>query len=106
MSRQPEGRLVKHIQKLVSEKGGRSFKIHGGGKGEEAVFQEVGIPDLLVCYRGRFLGWEVKQPGEEPSRIQQYVLDEIEAAGGYPSVVTTVEEAAHLLTKVDKECDE
>ena len=102
---QPEARIVKRIQQAIAEKGGRAFKIHGGTKGEEAVFQEAGLPDLLVCYKGRFGGIEVKAPGGKPSRLQLYILDEIEAAGGFTAVVSTVEEVLDLLSKIEEEGD-
>jgi len=95
---QPEARLLKRIQSLLKEKGARSFKIHGDDN-----FQEVGIPDLLCCYRGRFVGLEVKMPGNEPSSVQKVVLNEIVSAGGYASVVSTVEEVSHLLAIIDWE---
>jgi hypothetical protein len=95
---QPERRLVRRIQLLIDERGGRCFKIHGG----DNPFQEVGIPDILACYRGRFLGLEVKLPGEEPSPMQWKVLDEIRAAGGIARVVRTVVEVTDLLDKLDK----
>lgn len=97
---QPEARLIKKVQALIRQKGGRSFKIHGGDP-----LQEAGIPDLLVCYRGRFVGLEGKQPGAKPSRRQKQVLDEIAAAGGITAVVTTVEEVVALLAKLEKEAD-
>jgi hypothetical protein len=98
---QPEGKLVKSIRRMIEKRGGRCFKIHGG----DNPFQEVGIPDLLCCYRGRFVGLEVKQLGEEPSPVQRVVLHEIVAAGGYASVVATVKSAEHLLADIDKEAD-
>ncbi len=101
MPRQPEGRLVKRIKAYVKGKGGRCFNIHGG----DNPYQEVGIPDLLICYRGRFVGLEVKQPGEEPTAKQKQVLHEIEAAGGRAVAVTTVEEVVDLLAKIDKGVD-
>jgi hypothetical protein len=95
---QPEARLVRRIQRYITERGGRCFKIHGG----DNPFQEAGIPDILVCFQGRFLGLEVKLPGEEPSPVQRKVLSEIKAAGGIARVVTTVEEVAALLDKLDR----
>jgi len=65
--------------------------------------QEVGIPDLLICYRGRFVGLEGKQPGESPSPKQKQVLDEIESAGGYAIAFSTVEEVVALLADIDRE---
>lgn len=85
----------------MEDLGGRAFKIQGS----DESFQEVGIPDLLVCYRGRFVGIEVKLPGEQPSPIQTVVIREINAAGGYATVCETVEQAAHLLSTIDREVD-
>ena len=99
---QPEARIVKRIQQTIAEKGGRAFKIHGSTKGEEAVFQEAGLPDLLVCYKGRFVGLEVKVPGGKPSRLQLHVLDEIRNAGGIAAVVETVEEVLDLLEQFEE----
>ena len=95
---QPESRLVKKVQALVRQKGGRSFKIHGGDP-----MQEQGLPDLIICYKGRFVGAEGKQPGRQPSRKQKQILDEIEEAGGKSLVFTTVEDVASLLRMIDKE---
>jgi hypothetical protein len=95
---QPEARIVKRIQQKISERGGRCFKIHGG----DNPFQEAGIPDILVCYKGYFLGLEVKQPGEEPSPMQRKVLHEIERAGGIGQVISTVAEAMRILDKLDR----
>jgi len=98
---QPEAKLVKSIQSLLVRKGARSFKIHG-----EDSFQEVGIPDLLCCYRGRFVGLEAKLPGNKPSPVQKVVLNEIVAAGGYASVVSTVGQVASLLARIDREVED
>jgi hypothetical protein len=95
---QPEAKIVRRIQKLIREKGGRSFKIHGG----DNPFQEVGIPDLLVCYKGYFLGLEVGQPGKRARPMQSKVLREIEAAGGTAAVVTTVKEVRRLLAAIER----
>jgi hypothetical protein len=90
---QPEARLVKKIQALIKKERGWCVKIHGG----DNPFQQVGIPDLLCCVRGQFVGLEVKQPGEEASPMQKKVLREIEAAGGIAAVVSTVGEVVDLL---------
>jgi hypothetical protein len=96
---QPEGKIVKSIRRMIEQRDGRCFKIHGG----DNPFQEVGIPDLLCCYRGRFVGLEVKQPGEKPSPVQRVVLYEIVSAGGYASVVSSVKMAESLLAEIDRE---
>lgn len=97
MARQPEGKLVKKIKELIVARGGRPFKIHGSDEG----FQEIGIPDLLVCYYGWFIGIEVKQPGGELRPAQRAVLHEIYDAAGVSAVVETVEQAEVLLSYLD-----
>lgn len=94
----PEARLVKRIQTYLSTRGARSFKIVGQDEG----YQEAGIPDLLVCYRGFFVGIEVKQPGEVPKPRQLYVLDSIADAGGKAAWVHSVEEVEELLSELDR----
>ena len=98
---QPEGKLVKKAREFLTSRGARPFKIHGG----DNPFQEVGIPDLLCCYRGRFVGLEAKEPGNKPSPVQKAVLHEIVEAGGYAVVFTTVGQVSLLLAKIDREVD-
>lgn len=94
---QPERRLVQKIQAYLEAQGARPFKIHG-----DDSYQEAGIPDLLVCYRGRFIGLEVKLLGNAPSPLQEKVLREIKASGGIAAVVTSVEQVRNLLAKLEK----
>jgi hypothetical protein len=84
---------------MIVARGGRPFKIQGGADS----FQEIGIPDLLCCYQGRFVGAEAKIPGNKPSAKQAAILDEIADAGGYAIVFTTVEEVSHLLSHINME---
>jgi len=86
---------------MLRQKGARAFKIMGDAES----FQEVGIPDLLVCYRGRFLGLEAKMPGNTPTTKQLVVLDEIVSAGGYGAVFTTVEQVSRILAIIDREVE-
>lgn len=45
--------------------------------------QRSGVPDILACYDGRFLGIELKAPKGKPSELQIYNLREIHESGGY-----------------------
>ena len=58
-----------------------------------------GVPDILGCYRGRFIGLEVKSASGKPSKIQQVQLDAIKKAGG-------IAEVAVSLQQVQKLCEE
>lgn len=45
-------------------------------------FGASGCPDRLVCYKGRFIGIEIKRPGKTPTALQRRRIIEIQAAGG------------------------
>lgn len=47
-----------------------------------AAYTKKGIPDILVCCKGRFMGVEVKAPDGKPSDLQIYNLRRIDRAGG------------------------
>jgi hypothetical protein len=99
MPRQPEAKLVKDLQQRIIKAGGYCAKIHGG----DNPFQAVGIPDLLCCIHGRFVGLEVKLPGEKLRKMQRVALREIYNAGGVAAVVETVGQGARLLAYLEKE---
>lgn len=47
-----------------------------------------GVPDMLICYRGKFFAWELKTTHGRVTDLQKYVLDNITKAGGIARVVT------------------
>lgn len=47
------------------------------------AFTKSGIPDLLVCCNGYFVGVEIKATNGKPSPLQIHNLKQIEEAGGY-----------------------
>ena len=53
------------VKKFLKDKGAWVLKYWGG-----AAYTKSGIPDLLVCSDGCFLGIEVKAPNGEPSLLQ------------------------------------
>lgn len=58
----------------------------------------TGIPDFILCVRGRFVGIECKAPGKENTVTanQRRQLKDIEAAQGCVAVVTNVEQVKSL----------
>lgn len=52
-------------------------KYWGGGE-----FTTAGVPDILVCCKGRFIGLEIKAPNGRPSALQIRSLKKIHDAGG------------------------
>ena len=97
MTRQPEGRLTARIRNWLKAQGGVAYNIHGGDN-----YQELGIPDILACFHGRFVGIEVKMPGERPSKAQLYQLNKIRMAGGIGLVAYSLEEVKLALLELDR----
>lgn len=78
------------------------MKIHG------SAFQVSGIPDILGCYRGQFVGLEVKRPEiavEGLSARQRLMFKRIRQAGGIPRVVVSTKEALEVTSQIDKKLD-
>ena len=95
MARKGETHLQKRIHRAVRRAFKCfSFKVHGN------EFQRSGIPDLLFCICGIFLGLEVKMPRGRVSEVQFAVMREIREAGGYAEVVEDPEEALRFITRV------
>lgn len=49
--------------------------------------QRKGVPDLLVCCNGYFLGIELKAANGHPSDLQLWNIDQIRKAGGIAIVL-------------------
>lgn len=49
--------------------------------------QREGIPDLLICCNGYFLGVELKNEKGHPSALQLWNIDQIRKAGGIAIVL-------------------
>lgn len=79
-----EKQFERKIKAWIKKKGGWCVKYHGD------AFSTAGIPDLLACLDGRFVGIEVKAEDGEPSQLQIWTVKQIRKAGGaalvlYPS---------------------
>ena len=61
-----------------------------------------GIPDLLVCYKGLFLAFEVKTTICKVSGLQQMQIDKINRAGGFACVVKNKEDVKKILMLIDE----
>ena len=58
MARKGETLVVENIREYILsiEPSAHIYKVYGSG------YSKKGEPDLLVCFRGRFVGLEVKDP--------------------------------------------
>lgn len=77
------------IQKYLKARGGYVIKT--------ITSNRAGIPDIICCLDGRFIGIEVKIPGSKASPLQLANGVMIEAAGGLFLVATSVTEVRDFL---------
>jgi penicillin-binding protein-related factor A (putative recombinase) len=62
----------------------------------------AGLPDIIGCYRGLFIAFEVKRDGTlKPTRLQLYYLERIRRAGGIALLTHSVEAAEAELDRID-----
>ncbi len=59
----------------------------------------AGIPDILGCVNGQFIGIELKGPGGEATKIQLYTIDKIATAGGLVMICNSLEGVQDILRR-------
>lgn len=91
--------LVAAIKRYLASLGSDVFyfKEHGGPYGT------AGVPDIICCYKGRFLGLEAKLPGGKLSELQRRAIAKILRAGGLAGRVESVEDVKAFIYLVDEE---
>lgn len=87
-----QNKILKKLRKK-----GLFYKIWGGG------YQEAGIPDILGCYKGYFIGIELKTDKGRLSELQKYQLKRIEDNNGFSLVLrpSNEQDIWNLLEKID-----
>lgn len=94
---QGESALSRRMAATIRARGGFVFKVHGGPT------MMNGLPDLVGCYKGYFIGLETKMPeGDDPTPIQRLRHKQIRASGGITAVVRTVKQVNYILDKIDR----
>ena len=68
-----------------------AWKEHGGQYGT------AGIPDIICCIGGQFIAFEVKRPGNKPTKLQQETIKAINTAGGQAHVVYSLDDVKEAL---------
>ena len=91
--------IVTAIRKYLASMGRDVFfwKEHGSVSGTN------GVPDIICCYKGRFLGLECKLPGGRLTELQKRALEKINRAGGVACRVESVEDVKRVIERVDLE---
>ncbi len=74
-----------------------AWKTHG------AQYSVAGIPDIIVCYKGQFIAFEVKSATGKPTKLQEVTIDKIRKAGGIAAVIRSVDEVKKVIENTEGE---
>jgi VRR-NUC domain. len=89
-----EKNIENQIKRYLDRLGCWYMKVHG------SAFQKAGVPDLIACIGGRFVGIEVKRPGGRVSPLQKLNIEEIQRSGGVAFVAYSVEDVQREIEKL------
>tara|TARA_R100001126_G_C4854757_1_gene163949 strand:- start:374 stop:667 length:294 start_codon:yes stop_codon:yes gene_type:complete len=80
----PEKKVKQKVVKLLKSRGCYWFYPVASG------FGSAGVPDIVCCYKGKFIGVECKAPAaaNRVTALQQKNLTDIRNCGGYGIVVS------------------
>ena len=90
-----EGRLKQDIRRYLSGIGAFWSNVQGGPG------SKPGDPDIVVCYKGRYIGLEAKSPVGVQSPIQKRRMEEIRDAGGIYAVVRSLKDVEELIGEIE-----
>ena len=71
-----------------------AFKEHSG------LYGTSGIPDIIICYKGKFVAFEVKTEKGKFSKLQEITIEKIRNAKSMAFKVTSLEEVKEILKGV------
>lgn len=94
--KQRESRLSGKIIDALRQQGVFAWKQHAD------EYTPAGLPDIIACVDGKFVGMETKLPHERAnvSTRQVYMHERIRKSGGIVGVVCSVGEALNLVDRV------
>jgi len=89
-----EAQIQKKIIDYLESLGAYTVKVISSNK--------KGVPDILCCYNGKFIGIEVKRPKtkKNTSALQEYNLKKIKDAGGISLVAWEVDQVRDFLLHI------
>jgi hypothetical protein len=92
-----EGKVKDACKKYLKSIGAWFFMPVSNGMGQ------VGIPDIICCYRGLFVAIETKAPGKRANTTpnQDRVIEAIQKAEGFVWVVDNPDDMKTLFNSID-----
>lgn len=94
-----ESAIKKEITDFLTTRGAYWARVAGG------PFSKIGDPDLVVCYKGRFIALEGKVPGGVQSEWQKTREHQIATAMGIYAIVDSVEDVEKVMEKAVTEAN-
>ena len=96
----PERKVKSKVKKILDDINAYNFTPVTGGYGRS------GVPDIVACFKGRFIAVECKANGNKPTALQLDNLQDINYCGGIAWVVDEAnikefERAMYELNKTD-----
>jgi len=97
MAKTPEKKVKEQVIKLLDKNNAYWFYPVMGGYGSS------GVPDIVACYRGVFIGIECKAGDNTPTALQMKNLNQISQAGGYSTVIneSNIDELQAIFERID-----
>ena len=77
----PEKKVKTKVKSILDKVGAYHCMPATGGYGAS------GVPDIIACYKGNFIGIECKANGNKPTALQNKHLYNIKKAQGYSMVI-------------------
>lgn len=77
----PEGKVKKQVKKILDDLKAYHFSPMTAGYGRS------GVPDIIVCYKGHFIGIECKSGNNEPTLLQKHNMKLIKDNQGLALVI-------------------
>lgn len=97
----PESKIKKEIREYLDSLGERCWHAQYTNSG----YGKSGVPDRIVCYRGTFIGLEIKPYDKSPTVWQRREIAAVIAAGGIAEVVWSVKQVQEIIEQIDAKLD-
>ena len=88
---------MSQLESKIQSKILKELKAAGIYAHKNITTNKKGIPDIIVCYRGKYIALEVKRPGGKPTELQLWNINEIRRAGGIAEIVYSWEDVVNIL---------
>ena len=77
----PESKVKKKVKKILDDLGAYHYSPMATGYGSS------GVPDIIACYKGKFIGIECKSGDNKPTLLQLRNIDDIKRNQGLAIVI-------------------